>query len=234
MEINLIDTLSIWKKSGEMNQNEEIKHCDGVNLSQTYKTFLWLWSKCGTTHMKTVLDRFDFKFYQLKNNKLSLKNSSIVHEHNCIIFPEHENYKLLAAIRNPYSRFFSEFVSTNNNEKFESNPQNKDKFSIHLENILMRGYRLSNNCCDFFDRKPDYPIRVENLFEDYSKIPFIVDSDYYKSGRLEEITKSKINDSNNYEGLWKNYYTQQTADMVYYRMPRYFEIFGYDKNSWHE
>ena len=38
----------------------------------------------------------------------------------------------------------------------------------------------------------------------------------------------------NYEGLWKNYYTQQTADMVYYRMPRYFEMFGYDKNSWHE
>jgi hypothetical protein len=38
--------------------------------------------------------------------------------------------------------------------------------------------------------------------------------------------------TNEDEFLWKKFYTQQTADMVYYRMSRYFELFGYEKNSW--
>ena len=62
MEINLIDTLSIWKKSGEMNQNEEIKHCEGVNLSQTYKTFLWLWSTMRVCGKITTLNKLRIWF----------------------------------------------------------------------------------------------------------------------------------------------------------------------------
>ena len=184
--------------------------------------------------MKKVLDEFDFKFYELKNEKLILKNNLIIQDHGCNIFPSHENYKLLAAVRNPYSRFFSEFVAINKIEKIQYSEENKNKFLIYLENTFMTGFRISNNCCDFFDRTPDYPVRLENLFEDYCKIPFIVQSDYYKSGRLEEITKSKINVRNGDEFLWKKFYTQQTADMIYYRMPTYFEMFHYDKNSWKE
>jgi hypothetical protein len=84
----------------------------------------------------------------------------------------------------------------------------------------------------FSQRVPDYPVRLENLYEDYSKIPFIVESEYYKSGELKKATTQKVNVSNEDENLWKEFYTQETADMVYYRMPRYFDLFGYDKNSW--
>jgi hypothetical protein len=75
-------------------------------------------------------------------------------------------------------------------------------------------------------------VRVESLYEDYSKIPFIVESDYYKSGELKKMTTQKINVSNKDEFLWKKFYTQEIADIVYYRMLRYFEMFGYDKDSW--
>jgi hypothetical protein len=218
-----------------MNQSGEIKHHFGVNISHKNNTFLWLWDKCGTTHMKTVLDRFDFKYYVLKDEKLLLSNTSIVQEHSCIIFPEHNNYKLLAAIRNPYAKFFSEFVSVNKigkSKKIEFSQENRGRFITHIESRFMMGLKLSNNCCDFLDRKPDYAVRLENLYEDYSKIPFIVESKYYKSGELKKATTQKVNVSNEDVTLWKKFYTQEIADIVYYRMPRYFDLFGYDKNSW--
>jgi predicted nucleotidyltransferase len=85
---------------------------------------------------------------------------------------------------------------------------------------------------DFDGRIPDYAVRLENLYEDYSKIPFIVESEYYKSGELKKAITQKVNVSNEDETLWKKFYTQEIADIVYYRMPRYFDLFGYDKNSW--
>jgi hypothetical protein len=232
MVIRLIAISSIWRKSGEMNQNEQVKIDAGINISQKHKTFLWIWGKCGTTHMKEILKGFDFKYYTLENNTLVLRNTNIVQDHSCNVFPGHENYKLLAAIRNPYAKFFSEFIFTNKTEKIEHSQKNKERYLKDLESRLNQRLRFMDNCCDFFDREPDYPVRLENLFEDYSKIPFIIESDYYKSGRLEEKTKVKVNVSNEDENSWKKFYTQQTADMVYYRMPRYFELFGYDKNSW--
>ena len=234
MVIKLIVILSIWKRNGEMNQNEKVKINVGINISLKHKTFLWLWGKCGTTHMTQILKGLDFKFYLVENNNLLLKNNHIVQDHSCYVFPGHENFKLLAAIRNPYAKFFSEFIFTNNTEKIECSQKNKERFREDLENRLNKRLRFTENCCDFFDREPDYPVRLENLFEDYSKIPFIVESDYYKSGRLEEKTKVRVNVSNEDEFRWKKFYTQQTADMVYYRMPRYFELFGYDKNSWQQ
>jgi hypothetical protein len=85
---------------------------------------------------------------------------------------------------------------------------------------------------DFTERVPDYPVRLENLYEDYSKIPFIVESDYFKSGELKNEVNKKINVSNEDENLWRKFYTQEIADIIYYRMPRYFELFEYEKNSW--
>jgi hypothetical protein len=184
--------------------------------------------------MKEILKGFDFKYYTLENNTLVLRNTNIVQDHSCNVFPGHENYKLLAAIRNPYAKFFSEFIFTNKTEKIEYSQKNKERYLKDLESRLNQRLRFMDNCCDFFDREPDYPVRLENLFEDYSKIPFIIESDYYKSGRLKEKTKIRVNVSNEDEFSWKKFYTQQTADMVYYRMPRYFELFGYDKNSWQQ
>jgi len=43
MVIKLIVILSIWKRNGEMNQNEKVKINVGINISLKHKTFLWLW-----------------------------------------------------------------------------------------------------------------------------------------------------------------------------------------------
>jgi tRNA A-37 threonylcarbamoyl transferase component Bud32 len=60
MVIKLIVILSIWKRNGEMNQNEKVKINVGINISLKHKTFLWLWGKCGTTHMTQILKGLEF------------------------------------------------------------------------------------------------------------------------------------------------------------------------------
>jgi len=211
---------------------DDINSEGGINVSQKHKTILWLWSKCGTTHMKGILDDFDFKYYQIKDGELSLSLNYISQNHRCLLFNGHENYKVLAAIRNPYSKFFSEFTFTRKPEKITLTQKNIERFTDFLEEKASNDFLVHENCCDFLVRTPDYVVRVENLYEDYSKIPFIVESNYFKCGKLKEKTKVRVNVSNEDESLWKKFYTKNTADLVYYRMPRYFDLFGYDKNSW--
>jgi hypothetical protein len=203
-----------------------------INLSHKHKVILWLWKKCGTSHMSKIMNNFDFKFYMVENNNFILLEDNIVQKHYCNLFHGHEDYKLLTAVRNPYSRFFSEYTFNRDPEEFIDNEINKEKFKSLIYRSIVHSDFYPNDCIDFSERVPDYVVRVENLYEDYSKIPFIVESDYYKSGELKKMTTQKINVSNKDEFLWKKFYTQEIADIVYYRMLRYFEMFGYDKDSW--
>jgi hypothetical protein len=234
MEINKLiqdNTITRDMTSDEREKSEEIYHL--VNLSRKHKTILWLWSKCGTSHMaRVVMKNFDFKYYKVKGKDLVLMENKVVQNHLCNLFFGHQDYKIIAAIRNPYSKFFSQYTHNRNSDEFVVNDENKEKFRESIYQSLINGNFLTKSCVDFTERIPDYPVRLENLYEDYSKIPFIVESEYYKSGELKKATTQKVNVSNEDENLWKQFYTQETADIVYYRMPRYFDLFGYDKNSW--
>lgn len=253
MVTSIIDTLSIWKKSGEMiidklirknslwvetpSDDTYIQHLNSyINLSEKHKIILWLWKKCGTSHMMKILNKFDFRCYKIVNNRLIPYKDEILHVHFCNLFEGHEQYKIVSAVRNPYSRFFSEFTFNRPKDGFILNDSNIEQFRrfIYRKTIYSDNFSetLSYHCLDFKDRIPDYPVRLENLLEDYSKIPFIVNSEYYKSGELQNDIGVKINVSNEDENLWRKFYNQEIADIVYYRMPRYFEIFGYEKNSW--
>ncbi len=203
-----------------------------INLSQKHKIILWLWKKCGTSHMTKIMNKFDFKYYRIDGDSLKLLNNNVVQKHYCNLFHGHEEYKILSAVRNPYTRFFSDFTFKRRPEDFIYNEINKENFRLFIYQSIVYSDIISNECVDFSQRVPDYPVRLENLYEDYSKIPFIVESEYYKSGELKKATAQKVNVSNENENLWKQFYTQETADIVYYRMPRYFDLFGYDKNSW--
>jgi hypothetical protein len=203
-----------------------------INVSQKHKIILWLWKKCGTEHMTKIMNNYDFKHYKIQGDKLILTHNRIEKNHNCNLFDGHENYKILAAVRNPYTRVFSDYTFNRTPEEFTLTEENKERFRVYVYRIIVHSEIFFENCMDFDGRIPDYAVRLENLYEDYSKIPFIVESEYYKSGELKKAVTQKVNVSNEDETLWKKFYTQEIADIVYYRMPRYFDLFGYDKNSW--
>ena len=108
-----------------------------------------------------------------------------------------------------------------------------NNFNTYLTNIFQGEHPINNqNISKYHERTPDYFIKLEQLFEDYSKIPFVRETEFYKSGQLElECSKPK-NKSKPYGVSWKELYTPQTADLVYYNMSLIFDLCGYDKNSW--
>lgn len=221
METKLTDTSNTWNESGKEKYPDEI----GINLSETHKVFIWLWDKTATTHMINVLSNFDFKYYKFNKGEKSLHRPKIYHNHNCFLFPGHENYKLLVSVRNPYTKYLSSF-------RYETKNQivlTSQTFQQYLENVVHKENNF--NCCSFHHRNPDYYVRVEKMYEDYQRIPFIENSDFNRFGKLKELCQKKIN-FNPPLNDWRDFYTPQLADLVYYSSQNYFEFFGYDKNSW--
>jgi hypothetical protein len=70
------------------------------------------------------------------------------------------------------------------------------------------------------------------MLEDYLKIPYIKNTEYYKSGELEKdcLVKKNSSDYTNFD--WKSLYNQNISDMVYYNYAHIFELGNYNKNSW--
>jgi len=220
METNVIDTTNILNVNGGPKDNAIY-----VNISERHKTFLWLWSKTGTTHMKNVLKYFGFQLYEIQNGVRTLHQPRIEQIHSCHLFEGHENYKLLISARNPYSRFVSDY-------RFSSRPKIFDlkDFEKFLFERTQRDPRCYE-CSNFINRKPDYWVRTEHMYEDYLKIPFIKDTDLVHSGLLEKMCSKKVNE-NPSERTWQDYYNQERADLVFYNLRNYFEFFGYEKDSW--
>ena len=197
-----------------------------INVSQKHKTFLWVWAKTGTSHMVEVLKDFDFDQYGITDTGLIFLNKGLQQIHLCSLFPGHENYKMMVSARNPYSRFFS-FYRHSHRGFYQD--MTIDGFQEFLENTIV-GYG-THDCVTFSERFPDYYVRVESMFEDYCKIPFIIESELYKSGDLELLCKKKINyDGDNH--FWKDFYNPSLADLVYYNTQEYFRFFGYERASW--
>lgn len=197
-----------------------------INVSVKNNIFLWLWAKTGTSHMVQVLRDFDFDIYGIKENGLVFNNKGLQQFHTCFLFSGHQNYKMMVSARNPYSRFFS-FYRHQNRGFYEK--ITIDGFREFLENSIP-GVG-THDCVSFHERYPDYYVRIESMFSDYCKIPFIVESELYKSGNLEILCKKKINyDSDNLN--WKDFYTSSLADLVYYNTQEYFRFFGYERSSW--
>lgn len=221
METKLTDTSTTWKKNGEEKYPNDL----GVNLSETHQVFVWLWDKTATTHMVKVLSNFDFKYYKFYDNQKSLHQPKIFHNHSCSLFPGHEEYKLLVSARNPYTRYLSSF-------RYETKEQielNHKTFQHFLESVVHKENNF--DCCSFHERNPNYFVRVEKMYEDYQKIPFIENSDLNRFGKLKELCEKKINFNPPLQD-WRDFYTPQLADLVYYSCQNYFDFFGYDKNSW--
>jgi len=193
---------------------------ENLNISKKYGYFIWMPSKCGSTHASIIFKKFDDDF-------------DFVHNHTMELFDGHSSYDLISLQRNPYTRFASMFNSDylkNYNKPISLN-EIRIEFNLYLNKIISHNL-FSKEILVYHDRTPDYFIRLEKLFEDYSKIPFIRKTDFYKSGQLE-IECSIPKNKNNLNGFsWMELYSPQTADFVYYNMSLIFDLCDYDKDSW--
>jgi hypothetical protein len=199
------------------------QYVDLINLSVEHKFFLWNQKKTGSVLSSQVFRQFGLKCYYVKNGVVDFNQQSS-HSHQPCLFEGHENYTMIASIRNPYNSSFSEYAD-----------RKKEVSTEEFINYLEIKFHARQRDPFFSDwkRYPDYELKIENLMEGYSKIPFINESQYYKSGLLEQEINSKPN-KNMFGHNWRNYFNKQIADLIYYNTSKYFTKFGYHKDSWME
>ena len=192
-----------------------------INISEKHNCFLWLPVKTASSHAAHVLTHFEFSHVicDYYRRRIQLKTDSLQHHHGLSLFDGHENYKLITTVRNPYSRMVSIYEWMSVSREIRS-------FEVFMDDYKKRPVQ------PIFDKRiPDYTLRQENLFDDYLKIPFVRDSKLNESGVLKELCDKKINKGRERKPV-KDYYNQDTANIVYTNYKEYFDLFGYDIDSW--
>lgn len=212
-----------------------------VNINPSENIIVWTPAKTGSVTASNILPKLGFDSFLLGDNELK-SPSKFKHNNNCFHFNEIEKYKLLITLRNPYEQLVSSFKMFVGNLRAMSENKSVDKFTksneINKEDFKEWIISITNatkydNCCFCFDKiSPDYIVRLENMFEDYSNIPFVKNTEYYKSGELLKDCQTKRNESLYEYFDFRELYDEKIADMVYYNFVRVFELGGYDKNSW--
>jgi len=189
-----------------------------LNASLDLKVITWLGHKTGSTSMVNILNEIGFKYYKFHNGVFELVNNKPLRAHGCYPNQIPDDFKIIASFRNPFSQLVSEY-------KYQS--------IENYESYLMKLFedKDSLNCFIFKTRFPDYIVRMENMFEDYSQIEFITESKFYKSGLLKRFTKFKMNENPWGLNNWKDYYNENLAKVVVDTFPYHFSKY-YDENSW--
>ena len=141
-----------------------------LNIISEYNYIVWLPEKTATNHAFELLKNYNICPHIFEENVL-VKLPQTFYNHECHLFEGHEKYKLMTTARNPYSWLVSYYLFSNSEISYET-----------FYDFVY--YAIRNNSSKKFkynERIPDYFVRSENLVEDYSKIPFIRDSDFFKS-----------------------------------------------------
>ena len=188
------------------------------NISVKNKVFTWTPPSTASRLSWKIFDNFEFSSYDAKTG--ALYNNSYFHNHFFGLPQNHKEYKLILTCRNPYTRARTGMDNTPR-EYLIRNLEDTFQSSNHFYFISL-----------LKTRKPDYFIRVENLLEDYLKIPFIRESEFYKSGEMEKLIGDNPYKTKRFNNRPK--IDKQIADLIYYSNVYYFELLGYDKNSWKE
>jgi hypothetical protein len=202
-----------------------------INISRQYKFFAWTHQRTGSTHFTNILKKLNFESAELnlETKKLSNFASIVKHNHTCLLFENHSDYKFIVSVRNPYSMV----VSHTGVMSLPDFSRGKEKFRNIVENQVQNPHNPDGCCNCFHERTPDYAIRLEHLYEDWLKIPFVRSHELNTSGELEKLCNVPLNGMRKtITNSWKEYYDQTTADSVYYSQPYSFELFGYDRDSW--
>jgi len=157
--------------------------------------------------------------------KKELYEENLDANHYCRLFDGHQNYDFISSIRNPYSFEVSAFRMNKLVKNY------KDDFKRFIDARYFTRFGEKKPIINF-TRLPNFFIRIENLYEDYSKIPFIVNSEYYQSGELEKQVGVKINNNIVDDRDWREFYDDECAEIVYSNNLEIFDLNQYDKDSY--
>ena len=181
--------------------------------------------KTGTVNASWIFTYFDFQTYTRNfdsdGNFKEISNPAMSAVHSFYLPPEIGTPKIIVTTRNPYDKVLSRFLFTwTRNET----PSYQD-FLNNLLNSIQH-----NNPMLIYPSEliPTYTIRLENMYEDYMKIPFVKDSNLNKSGILLEMCNKKINEAR-IKVNKDDFLTQEAKDLIYNFLKNQFELFGYQK-----
>jgi hypothetical protein len=218
-----------------------------MNISYKHKTIWWAPERTGTKITREILSNFDFFVRHPKySDEKSLKERT--QSHLNVIPEEYSNYKVICNIRNPYSRVFGVFLSTQFGDKLIDKGMHyeiKIKFNKWINDSFVKEKNFvklvdSTKKLDIdynffskwnFDEKiPDNFIRVENLSDDLSKLDFIKGNsewDYNKIHRIVEnnrfIRNSPLKFDENFD--------YESAKIIYFYYKKVFHLIQYDPFS---
>ncbi len=202
-------------------------------FSEKEKLAVFMPSKTGTMHATFIFNHFDFRTntYHRDNQKLISEDNYVIHHHDEVIPSEYKDYDVIYTTRNPYSRLVSMYyhdkqMAGDNNEYFNTF---KEYFSYRVNNRLFHLNAGFN-----FVKTPKHILRIEHLYQDYIQIPIINNSKLNESGILYELCNKKIHSKKQETKSLREYYTQDMADHVYGTLKPYFDLTGYDKDSWNQ
>lgn len=193
--------------------------------SRTYDYYLILPMKTGTVNASWIFTYFDFYTYTRNfdsdGNFKEISNPAMSAVHSYYIPPENPNPKIIVTARNPYDKVLSKFL-------FNWTRNEPPTYQDFLNNIL--NSIQHNNPMLIYPPEliPTYSIRLENMYEDYMKIPFVKDSNLNKSGILLEMCNKKINEAR-IKVNKDDFLTQEAKDLIYIFLKNQFELFDYQK-----
>jgi len=201
-----------------------------ITYSEKEKMVLLLPGKTGTMHASFLFNHFDFTTdFFTDNEEIIHRYNYVVHHHGMEVLKKFETYSIICTARNPYSRLISAYYNSKKITEFESKPM--DDFKRYFsKSVSEKEYFYKHGF--FLGKTPTYFLRVENLYHDYIQIPFIRNSKLNKSGLLYELCNKKLHSNSKNIKSMEEYYTQDMADYLYTNFKFYFDLLGYDKDSW--
>ena len=194
-------------------------------ISEKHNCFIWLLPRTGSNHMITILKNYDFKHYVHQDGNKELYDEKLEANHYSKLFDGHEDYTFISSIRNPYSFEVSLFRMNKLVGDY------KERFKRFVDGRYFTRFGEKKPIINF-TRVPDFFVRMENLYEDYGKIPFIVNSEYYQSGELKKQVEIKINNNIFDDRDWREFYDDESAEIVYSNNIEIFNLNQYDKDSY--
>jgi hypothetical protein len=210
-----------------------------MNGSHAMKFIWWGTAGCGSRSTQVFLTQAgcdDLKNYN-EGYKIPSEGS---HTHAQGIPEGMEDYPIICNVRNPYSKCVSSFLDETSDKHHRNYGMEFKEWILELtsEDRLRFDYdHYYISEWEKIGRRPNYLIRLEHMGEDLRKLPMYQHNERFENAMTSVRVNSYMNENprDEYVGnfqKFQKYYTQEIADIVYNNHKEYFELGGYDKDSW--